>query len=58
MMVVPTSVMNRMKPPPREPKKISGTKTQMVVKVDAMMGMATSLVPRNAAVRESSPSSS
>ncbi len=55
--VVPMSVMKRAKPPPEEPKKITGTNTHMVVRVEAKMGIATSLVPRSAAVRASSPSS-
>ncbi len=55
--VTPRSVMNRMKPPPVEEMKMSGTKTQIVVAVEAMMGIATSLVPRSAAVRASSPRS-
>ena len=55
--VTPRSVRKRMNPPPVRAMKMRGTKTQMVVAVEAMMGIATSLVPRRAAVRASSPRS-
>ena len=46
--------MKRMKPPPVPARKIMGMKTHIVVAVEAMMGIATALVPRSAAVRASS----
>ena len=55
--VIPRSVMSRIRPPPEEERKMSGTKTHIVVAVEAMIGIATSLVPRSAAVRASSPRS-
>ena len=56
--VRPMSPMKREKPPPPpSPRKISGMNTHMVVAVEAMMGIATSLAPRSAAVCESAPSS-
>ena len=53
-MVMPISSMKRMNPPPVAARKIMGMNTHMVVSVDAMMGIATAVVPRRAAVRGSS----
>ena len=55
--VVPTSVRKRANRPPLAPMKINGMNTQIVVAVEAMMGMATALVPWSAAVFASSPRS-
>ncbi len=58
--VVPMSPMKRPKlpgPPPPLPKKMSGTNTHIVVIVEQMIGIATSLAPPSAAVFASAPSS-
>ncbi len=43
--------------PARPPTKAMGKNTATVVRVEAVMAMATSSVPRRAAVRRSAPSS-